>query len=78
MKTTRCDQLLKFLLTGRTITQGEAIVLGFGTRLAATVHDLKKRGHVIVTNMKEDHSGNPYAEYSLVSRRQTSGKRVAA
>ncbi|WP_448955704.1 helix-turn-helix domain-containing protein [Labrys neptuniae] len=70
----RCDQVLGFLLAGKSLTQGEAIVLGFGTRLAATVHTLKGRGHTIITTMKEDSFGHPYAEYSLV-KRSASGKR---
>lgn len=73
----RCDQLLKFLTTGRTITQGEAIVLGFGTRLAATVHDLRGAGHNVVTSMKEDCHGNPYAEYRLVTRKANGDRKAA-
>jgi hypothetical protein len=75
---TRYDQVLNHLLSGRSITQGEATVLGYGTRLAATIHDLKKRGHTIVTTMKEDLHGNPYAEYSLVLRNSRNGNRKAA
>ncbi len=73
----RCDQLLRFLTTGRTITQGEAIVLGFGTRLAATVHDLRAAGHNVVTSMKEDCHGNPYAEYRLVTRKANGDRKAA-
>nr|WP_047575728.1 helix-turn-helix domain-containing protein [Methylobacterium sp. ZNC0032] len=73
----RCDQLLNFLTTGRTITQGEAIVLGFGTRLAATVHDLRGAGHNVVTSMKEDCHGNPYAEYRLVTRKANGDRKAA-
>lgn len=73
----RCDQLLRFLTTGRTITQGEAIVLGFGTRLAATVHDLRGAGHNVVTTMKEDCHGNSYAEYRLVTRKGNGDRKAA-
>lgn len=74
---TRYEQVLNHLTSGRSLTQGEALVLGYGTRLAATVHALKKRGHNIVTTMKEDLHGYPYAEYSLVIRGR-SGNRKAA
>lgn len=74
---TRYDQVLNHLTSGRTLTQGEALVLGYGTRLAATIHALKKRGHNIVTTMKEDLNGYPYAEYSLVTRNSRNGNRKA-
>lgn len=75
---TRYDQVLNHLLSGKTLSQGEALVLGYGTRLAATVHDLKKRGHNIVTSMKRDINGAPYADYSLVTRNSRNGNRKAA
>jgi Helix-turn-helix domain len=75
---TRNDQVLSHLLSGRTITQGEAIVLGYGTRLASTVHRLRGKGHNIVTAMKEDLNGIEYAEYSLVKRDRYGNARRAA
>lgn len=73
----RCQQLLTFLLSGRSITQGEAIIIGFGTRLAATVHDLRGLGHDVKTVMKEDIHGNPYAEYRLVTRNRNGDRKAA-
>jgi hypothetical protein len=75
---TRNDQVLSHLLSGRTITQGEAIVLGYGTRLASTIHRLRGKGHNIVTAMKEDLSGIEYAEYSLVQRKHSGAPRKVA
>ena len=72
-KRTRYDQVLNHLLSGHSLTQGEAIMLGFGTRLAATVYTLKKRGHNIVTKMKTDSNGYDYADYSLVTRNSSNG-----
>ena len=77
MKKTRLEQVLAHLITGKSLTQGEAIVLGYGTRLAATVHDLRGKGHTIVTTMKEDIHGAPYAEYRLVTRRANGNRKVA-
>ncbi|CAB4139292.1 Helix-turn-helix domain containing protein [uncultured Caudovirales phage] len=64
---TRKSQVLTHLLSGRTLTQGEATVLGYGTRLAARVLDLKRDGHNIQTKMKFDIHGNPYGEYKLLT-----------
>jgi hypothetical protein len=61
------DRILNHLLAGNSISQLEA----FGVyRLAARIHDLKAKGHKIVTTMKKDANGKPYAEYALVSRRR--------
>lgn len=60
--------VLDHLTSGRTLTQGEAIVLGYGTRLADLVHRLKKRGHDIRCTRKTDIHGSPYGEYRLVTR----------
>lgn len=77
MPGTRLDQVLKHLLTGKTLTQGEGIILGYGTRVAATVHTLRQRGHNIVTTMKEDLNGFTYAEYRLVTRRPNGNRKAA-
>jgi hypothetical protein len=66
---TRKQQIISHLTSGRTLTQGEAIVLGYGTRLAARIKDLRNEGHKIVTSMKFDIHGIPYAEYRLIERR---------
>jgi hypothetical protein len=72
-KPTRMDQVLSHFARGKSLTQGEAIILGYGTRLAATINVLRARGHDIKTVMKEDLNGNPYAEYQLVTRNSRSG-----
>ena len=70
MKTSRQQLVLNHLLTGRSLTQGEAIILGYGTRLAAKIHRLKGKGYKIRAVMKYDINGIPYAEYSLVTTRR--------
>lgn len=75
---TRLAQVLSHLLAGKSITQGEAIVLGYGTRLAASIHDLRKQGHRIEMKIKHDLHGYPYAEYALVTRNSRNGNRKAA
>ncbi len=72
----RLDQVLTHLLSGKSLTQGEGIVLGYGTRVAASVHALRDRGHNIVTTMKEDLKGFPYAEYRLVTRRANGNRKA--
>lgn len=74
---TRYDQVLNHLTSGRSLTQGEAITLGYGTRLAATIHDLKKRGHKIETVSKRDLKGIPYAEYQLRTTKRNGDRRTA-
>lgn len=67
MKNSRQQMVLNHLLTGRSLTQGEAILLGYGTRLAAKIHRLKGKGYKICTVMKYDINDIPYAKYSLVT-----------
>lgn len=74
---TRIAQVLRHLTSGKSLTQGEAIILGYGTRLAAHIHDLRGKGHTIVTTMKEDLHGFPYAEYRLVTRRANGNRKAA-
>lgn len=64
---TKIAKLRSHFLSGRSLTQLEAIGLYGAFRLAARVHDLKADGMKIVTRMKEDPNGNPYAEYQLRS-----------
>ncbi len=75
---TRYDQVLNHLTSGRSLTQGEATVLGYGTRLAATIHDLKGRGHNITSTIKKDLNGRPYAEYRLVTRGRSGDRKAVA
>lgn len=64
---TKIAKLRAHFLSGKSLTQLEAIGLYGAFRLAARVHDLKADGMKIVTRMKEDPNGNPYAEYQLRS-----------
>lgn len=72
---TRYAQVLNHLTSGRSLTQGEAFVLGYGTRLAATIHDLRKRGHKIDSRVKHDLNGRPYSEYRLATYNSRNGNR---
>lgn len=64
-KTPKIDLLKEHLLSGKTITQLEAIGLYSLFRLAARVHELKKKGWNIITNEKRDANNSVYAEYYL-------------
>ncbi|CDN47548.1 helix-turn-helix domain-containing protein [Neorhizobium galegae] len=67
--TTKIERIRQHFLSGRSLTQLEAIGLYGAFRLAARVHDLKAQGMKIDTLMKEDPNGSPYAEYRLRSAR---------
>ena len=71
------DVVLAHLLKGRSITQLEALGLYRVFRLAARVHRLRGRGHDIVTTMKEDLTGKPYASYRLVNRNRHGVRKAA-
>jgi hypothetical protein len=70
--------VLALLLQGKSITQAEALVLGFGTRLADLIHRLKKDGHNIVCDLKEDIHGTTYGSYRLVTRNRFGDRKKAA
>lgn len=61
----KIDHLKDHLLGGNSITQLEAIGLYSLFRLAARVHELKKKGWNIITREKRDLNGSVYAEYYL-------------
>lgn len=72
MKTgTKTNRVLNHLLSGKTITAGEAVILFSLFRLASVIHDLREAGHNITTTMKEDVNGTPYAEYKLVQKKRS-------
>lgn len=74
----RNHAILNHLLTGRSLTQGEAVALGYGPQpIAATIYSLRGDGHSIITRFKRDLHGVRYAEYALV-KRNTFGDRVSA
>ncbi|WP_296084223.1 helix-turn-helix domain-containing protein [uncultured Agrobacterium sp.] len=66
---TKISRLRQHFLSGRSLTQLEAIGLYGAFRLAARVHQLKAEGFKFDTVMKADPMGNPYAEYRLRMRR---------
>ncbi|MBD8687057.1 MULTISPECIES: helix-turn-helix domain-containing protein [unclassified Rhizobium] len=66
---TKIAKVRAHLLSGRSLTQLEALGLYGAFRLAARVHELKAEGMKIDTLMKEDPNGNPYAEYRLRSKK---------
>jgi hypothetical protein len=67
------DRILAHLVSGKSITQLEAFGVYRIFRLAARIHELKQKGHKIVTTMRQDATGKPYAEYELVTRRLRHG-----
>lgn len=75
----RDKHILSHLLSGRTLTQGESVALGYGPQpIAASVFRLKRLwGHNIEKTMKADIHGTRYAEYRLVTRNRF-GERVSA
>lgn len=64
-KPTKIDQIKDHLISGKSLTQLEALGLYGAFRLAARVHELKKKGWNIKTEIKKDPNGNEYAEYHL-------------
>jgi hypothetical protein len=66
---TKTDRVLSYLLSGKTLTQLEAISLFSLFRLSSVVLNLRRQGHNIKTNLKVDVNGTEYAEYALVSKK---------
>ncbi|MBN9346630.1 MAG: helix-turn-helix domain-containing protein [Devosia sp.] len=66
---TKIEKIKAHLLSGKSLTQLEALGLYGAFRLAARVHELKAAGMKIKTTIKHDPNGNPYAEYALVTRK---------
>jgi hypothetical protein len=75
---TRAETILKHLTSGRTLTQGEAVLLGYGPNIARPIFSLRRAGHDVVTTIKKDILGNSYAEYSLVRRNSRTMNHKAA
>lgn len=73
----RSKAILDHLLSGRSLTQGEAVALGYGPQpIAATIFKLRADGHNIITRNKRDIHNVRYAEYALVVRNRF-GEKVA-
>ena len=60
------EQILKFMMSGKSITPLDALNFFGCFRLGARIYDLKRRGLVIKTDMVCD-NGKKYAAYSLVT-----------
>lgn len=73
----QCDRIIKFLLTGDTITPLKARQL-FGTeRLAARILEIRQAGHKIAATLRTDLNGKTYGAYTL-RKTDRFGKKVAA
>lgn len=63
---TQANKILRFLKSGKTITAMQALVKFGCFRLAARVHELKKKGHKIKMTTKHDRKTNKkFASYSI-------------
>jgi len=61
------DKIRKHLLTGQSITAGEALLVYGCFRLAARIRELRDDGVLIDAVMKRDANGKHYASYRLSS-----------
>lgn len=58
--------LLHLKRKGAHITPMKALIVYGVSRLAACIHDIRKAGYVVNTEMMEDEECHKYAEYSLI------------
>lgn len=65
MKKSKMAHLKDHLISGKSITQLEALGLYGMFRLAARIKELRDAGWDISTDMREDPNGHPYAAYTL-------------
>ncbi|MFB2563631.1 helix-turn-helix domain-containing protein [Rhizobium sp. IMFF44] len=61
----QCDRIVKYLLTGSSITPIKARALFGAERLAARMLEIRQAGHKVKSVIKTDLNGKVYAEYSL-------------
>ena len=61
------DKIRKHLLSGQSITAGEALLVYGCFRLAARIRELREDGVLIDAVMKRDANGKHYASYRLSS-----------
>jgi helix-turn-helix protein len=59
------DLLLKHLLSGKTITRYEAMLMFRVQNITARMSDLYKAGYDVKTTIRTDPNGQTYAKYSL-------------
>lgn len=60
----QCEEILKHLQSGRSISPLEALEKYGCFRLGGRIYDLRKQGHTIVTDMVTK-NGKHFAEYRL-------------
>jgi hypothetical protein len=60
-------KILNHLSKHGSITPMEALTVYSIYRLSACIHDLRKTGISIITQMKEDASGHRYARYEVLA-----------
>ncbi|SCW77177.1 Helix-turn-helix domain-containing protein [Rhizobium mongolense subsp. loessense] len=61
----QCDRLVKYMLSGQSITPLKARALFGAERLAARILEIKQAGHKVKSVIKTDINGKVYSEYSL-------------
>ena len=66
MKQTKKAKLLHYLQTHRGITGQDALFKLGLYRLSGEIHQLRKEGHNIKTEMMENEKGERYARYFIV------------
>lgn len=65
MPKSKMDHLKTHLISGKSITQLEALGLYGLFRLAARIKELRNKGWNISTDMRTDPNGSVYASYTL-------------
>lgn len=63
--TPQARQVLNHLEKRGSISPMEAIITYGITRLAARIFELREIGITVLTNLKRDENGKPYARYTL-------------
>ena len=64
-KETQKDKVVKWLVSGRTLTPLEALQNGMGMRLGAIIHTLRHDEQLNIVNLNKT-GGDRYAEYKLI------------
>lgn len=59
--------VLRHLRKGQHISPMQALVVYSISRLAPCIHDIRKAGYNVSTEVKRDAQGHKYAQYALVS-----------
>lgn len=62
-KESKASKIRNYLIKHGSITSWQSITMFRATRLAAEIHNLRKKGWYITTEMKMTDEGNAYAKY---------------